>query len=286
MKSIRLADGRTLAYEDVGAPDGLPVVFSHGFMDSRLIRNPDDELTASLGVRLIVPDQPGVGGSTPQPRRRLIDWGHDVEQLADALGLGTFASAGHSAGGPHALAVATYLPSRVSRGALLAAVAPLDMPGFADMLATGGLRALLPLRRARPLVRAGTSAAALIARRRPRQFVEMLARSSPGGNATYLRDPAQRAMFEASFEAGSAQGGEPLMDILEAIFDWGFTLADVSQHVDVFFCGADEVLKPEMGHAIAAGLPCATANFWPGAEHYGFIDHDHWTEFLTTLVEC
>ena len=64
MRTLVLADDRTLAYDLYGDPDGVPVIFSHGFSDSRLIRNPDDELTASLGVRMIAADQPGVGGSS------------------------------------------------------------------------------------------------------------------------------------------------------------------------------------------------------------------------------
>lgn len=47
MQTLVLADDRTLAYDLYGDPDGVPVIFSHGFSDSRLIRNPDDALTAS-----------------------------------------------------------------------------------------------------------------------------------------------------------------------------------------------------------------------------------------------
>lgn len=59
-----------------------------------MIRNPDEDLTRSLGVRMIAADQPGVGGSSPRPGRRIVDWGADMEQLADHLGLGQFAVAG------------------------------------------------------------------------------------------------------------------------------------------------------------------------------------------------
>jgi pimeloyl-ACP methyl ester carboxylesterase len=54
MKTMTLADGRELAYETYGDPSGTPVIFCHGFGDSRLIRNPDDDLTASLGVHVAV----------------------------------------------------------------------------------------------------------------------------------------------------------------------------------------------------------------------------------------
>jgi hypothetical protein len=93
---ITLADGRELTYDTYGDPNGTPVIFSHGLTDSRLIRNPDEALTRSLGVWIIAADQPGVGGSTPQPGRRMADWGPDMEQLADELGLGPFVVSSHT----------------------------------------------------------------------------------------------------------------------------------------------------------------------------------------------
>ncbi len=126
---IALADGRWLACAEFGDPHGRPVLLFHGTPGYR--RNPwatDAELR-SVGVRLIAPDRPGVGGSTPQPRRRLLDWPDDVRQLADALGLERFAVVGFSNGGPHAAACAFRLGPRVSGTALVAPMPPLDGPG-------------------------------------------------------------------------------------------------------------------------------------------------------------
>ncbi|MEB3903160.1 alpha/beta hydrolase [Mycobacterium ulcerans] len=153
MESLTLADGRTLTYLTYGDPGGLPVIFSHGFADSAVIRNPDDDLTASLGVWMIAADQPGVGGSTPRPGRRMVDWGADMEQLADHLGLGAFAVAGHSGGSPHTLSIAVRLPDRVTHGVLAAPVGPLDQDGFAKPLAMRDLRYVVRLRRPRRLLK-------------------------------------------------------------------------------------------------------------------------------------
>ena len=61
MARLELDDGRGVAYESWGDPNGRPVVFAHGTGDSRLARHPDDGLTASLGVRLVTVDRPGQG---------------------------------------------------------------------------------------------------------------------------------------------------------------------------------------------------------------------------------
>ena len=95
-ETMTLKDGRTLAFDSYGDPDGTPVIFSHGFSDSHVIRNPDDALTASLGARWIAADQPGVGGSSPKKGRKMVDWGSDMEELADYLGLQRFNAADHT----------------------------------------------------------------------------------------------------------------------------------------------------------------------------------------------
>jgi pimeloyl-ACP methyl ester carboxylesterase len=69
MGMITLGDGRLLAYAVWGDPSGEPVLFHHGTGDSRLARFPDESVTSSLGVRLVTVDRPGVGGSTPRPRK-------------------------------------------------------------------------------------------------------------------------------------------------------------------------------------------------------------------------
>ena len=42
-----------MTFDDVGDPDGTPVVYLHGGGDSRLSRHPDDSIAAALGVRLL-----------------------------------------------------------------------------------------------------------------------------------------------------------------------------------------------------------------------------------------
>ncbi len=70
-ETLTVGDGRQLAYEVVGAPDGIPVFFQHGTGDSRLCKHPDDAVTVALGIRLVTADRPGVGGSEPLKHRSM-----------------------------------------------------------------------------------------------------------------------------------------------------------------------------------------------------------------------
>lgn len=284
MQTLTLADGRDLTFDVYGDPDGLPVIFSHGFSDSRLIRNPDNDLTASLGVRMIAADQPGVGGSTPEKGRRMIDWGRDMEQLADELGLQTFAVAGHSGGGPHTLLIAVHMPDRVSHGVLASPVGPFDEDGFAKMLVMKDLKLVVTLRHFHNIIRWAYKSDVKKARKDIGSYVELMAEGDPSDADTFLSDPPQREMFEANFAAGIVQGEEGLYEMTMALWNWGFELEDVTRPFDLFYGDDDDIISPQMPKRVAERLPEATAHVWPGAGHYGFVDRPRWIEFLTALT--
>ena len=126
METITAADGRTLAYEVVGDPDGTPVFWQHG--TGRL---------AAVQASRRLGDRSGrreAGDRRPARGRRLVteaaasilDWVADAEVIADAAGLGQFVVAGHSGGGPHAMAIAKELGDRVTKVGLASSIAPFD----------------------------------------------------------------------------------------------------------------------------------------------------------------
>ena len=122
--TVRLADGRSLALGDVGPSDGLPVMYLHGAIGAPLERRGALALAIeTLGVRLLLPQRPGFGGSDPHPDRTLLDFASDLEQVADALELPAFALVGVSAGGPYAIAAGHRLGARV-RVAAVASLSP------------------------------------------------------------------------------------------------------------------------------------------------------------------
>jgi pimeloyl-ACP methyl ester carboxylesterase len=59
--------GRTVTFDALGDPGGVPVVYLHGTPDSRLSRHPDDGIAAAAGVRLLAVDRPGYGRTSPLP---------------------------------------------------------------------------------------------------------------------------------------------------------------------------------------------------------------------------
>ena len=92
--TAKAPDGRTLAYVERGAADGVPVLVNHGTPGSRLSRHPEKELYERHGVRMIAYDRPGYGLSDPNPGRSVADAAADIAAIADELGLDRFAVVG------------------------------------------------------------------------------------------------------------------------------------------------------------------------------------------------
>jgi pimeloyl-ACP methyl ester carboxylesterase len=144
VSSVRLADGRRLAFSEHGQRGGFPIMYLHGAIGSPLRRNGELDLaTDELGLRLIFVQRPGFGDSDQQSGRTLLHFPSDLERLADALGLERFAVVGVSAGGPYAVACAHRLAQRITAAAAVSSLSPLCSPAAVPGLPA---RIRLPLR--------------------------------------------------------------------------------------------------------------------------------------------
>jgi pimeloyl-ACP methyl ester carboxylesterase len=281
MQTITTTDGRTVAYEVVGDPDGTPVFWQHGTGDSRLCKHPDDSLTAALGIKLVTADRPGVGGSSPEHPRGILDWVADAEAVADAAELEQFVVAGHSGGGPHALAIAQRLGDRVTAIGLAAPIAPFDHGVDKGMVKDEDLKLIFKLAHVKWLANAAGKAESKHYEKHLHSFVAHCAKEWPADKGIFT-DPVLEPMFEAEFAAAFEQGGVGALDDMWGFLDWGFAPEDVDQHVELYVGDADDILDPAMSKRLSERLPDCTLHTWPGAGHYGV--YGRWPEFLTAIV--
>ncbi len=119
-ESTTFSGGRVIASTVIGNPVGPTVFYQHGAPGGRLELLGLDAAFDAAGVRVITPDRPGYGGSTPLAGRTTADWVDDVTALADQLGAERFAVMGLSSGGPYTVACASLRGDRVI-GAIVAA---------------------------------------------------------------------------------------------------------------------------------------------------------------------
>src|SRR5256886_13148254 len=95
---VQLESGAVVAFEEYGDPNGVPVIFCHGWPSSRTMARLTDEPARDLGIRIISPDRPGISRSSLQPNRKLADWPRVIERVLDHVGIGEFRALAISGG--------------------------------------------------------------------------------------------------------------------------------------------------------------------------------------------
>ncbi|HYY11531.1 MAG TPA: alpha/beta hydrolase [Kineosporiaceae bacterium] len=272
-------DGRVLSWGEYGAPGGVPCFFFHGQPGSRIQARLLDVPATRHGVRVIAPDRPGYGFSSPAPRRRLVDWPEDVAAVADALGVQRFAVAGLSAGGPHALACAWAMPERVTTTVLLSSPAPPHLAPARPFDEPLERLASAVLQRSRALE--SVSSRVLLWRATSQPFDAWFERTMRGvvtrmpevDREVVRREEVWRVLVDDAHEnlrqglSGSI-GDERVIE-----HEWGFDPADVRGHVEVWHGDADTQVTAAEGRALAERLPDATLHLHPAGGHYVTLDH-------------
>jgi pimeloyl-ACP methyl ester carboxylesterase len=263
---VKTADGRSLATEEWGRPDGRPVLYAHGTPMSRLARYPDDRLFETLNVRLITYDRPGFGASSPDPGRQVADAAADMSAIVDAYGIDRLPVFGVSGGGPHALAFAARQPERVSRVATLASPAPCDAAGldwFADMVEMNRDSATAAL--------AGRSALAEhFANSGSLDLAELL----PDAERAVLQRPEVRAMLTEAYAEAVRPGIDGWIDDELALFGlpWGFAPQEIAVPAVIWHGGTDRIIPPTHGRWLTEQIPNAVHQEPPDAGHVGHFD--------------
>jgi pimeloyl-ACP methyl ester carboxylesterase len=255
---VEVGDGRVLQVLERGDPDGKPVLCHNGTPNSRLIHEPDAELAARQGIRLISYDRPGYGGSTSMPGRTVGDCATDVRAIAAALGISRLAVWGISGGGPHALACAALLPDLVPAVGVLASPAPGGAAGLDYFDGMGELNA----DDAR-LYFDDPAAARAKADEDRLEFLETTAAELQEGLESLLSPPDAAVLtgelaeyLVRSVHSGLAPGAEGWWEDNVAVFEpWGFTVESIQTPVLLYHGREDRFVPFSHGEWLAAHVP-------------------------------
>lgn len=279
-ESITLSDGRSLGFQCLGDPGGAPLFFFHGTPGSRLVFSETDPIAQFPGIRLITPERPGYGLSDPKPERSLLDWADDVAELADHLGIHTFAVMSESGGGPHALACAFRLAERVTMALLLCSPAAAGFPGATRGMSLGNRLGIWLDRYAPWLVRRGIRSYVKVFEDDPEFFIDQIAKQMAPPDQALMSDESLRQAFirdlrEAYKQGSDAQAVDASLGMTSK--DWGFDLRKITVPVYLWHGEEDTLVSMPMAQSLAATIPTCEARFVPGAghlltEHAGVMD--------------
>jgi pimeloyl-ACP methyl ester carboxylesterase len=272
--SLRLHDGRTLAWAELGDPAGFPVLAFHGTPGTHHQVTVDDAPMRATGVRFIAPDRPGYGASTYAPKRTLPEWADDVRQLADHLGLERFGVVGLSGGGPHAAVCARFLGDRVTAVAILSGIGPVAEPGTEAGMMPANRLFVRVSRRLPKLNAVPFGLLTALGRRAPDRVMAQMAKMAPAPDAAVFALPAVQAAFRRDLAgAGKTAGRAAAQDFGLMARDWGFRLEDIAVPVDVWQGDADVNVPAEHARRQAAAIPGATLHLQPGEGHFMALAH-------------
>lgn len=279
LRSLSLSDGRLMSYREYGDPQGSPVINCHGGLLSGCDIAPAHSAAERLGLRLISPDRPGIGLSTPDPSRTTGAWAADVAELLADLNLSEAAAFGWSLGGQYALGLAALIP-QVKHAVVVAGTPELDEELLAQL--NGVDRTLVSLARRQPLLlRVATVAASGLARFAPVLVIKATeATVSPPDRAALESWPP--AEFAACMTNALRQADGIVVEYQAESRPWGFALEDVSCTVTLWQGTEDQLVPPQWVDILARKLPQARVNKVPGAGH--LLAYQRWDEVLSSVA--
>lgn len=293
-QTVRLADGRQLAYACFGAPAGAPVLHFHGGLSSRWEGALYDEAARAAGLRLISVDRPGIGDSSPQPGRTVPAFAADVAALLAHLGLDHASVLGVSGGATYALACARALPGTIGAVTVLVGLADVTDNAVRACLSpvARGLFGLLsrrfsPLRAA--LVPPALALAVPGARRAVRPWLRVLAPLLGGLSPADRRaldhprfaDLMQTLPPAAVLAPYAGLGAGAAADVRLLLQPWTFAPREVAQPVQLWYGAEDRVTPVAMGEHLRSQLPVATLHVAKGQGHISML-----FEMMDEVMAC
>ncbi len=264
---LTLPGGRDLAYAEYGPPDGIPIVFFAGFGHDRFGCFPP------VGsIRIVAIDRPGIGASSRQPGRTILQFAEDIEYLLDRLRIGAAALLSWSAGGPYALAACARMRDRVRAATLVSAIAPPGMGiSLAGMNPVGlvghGMSRLAGI--SRVLIAVQLATLRLAAQHHSDLLLQSLYLTAPRSDRHILALPEVREMFSRTFRTASAPGVAGLIDELTLLArPWNVDLNLIQgATVELIYGDKDRLTPAVIGARLSQLLPGSRLTVVPGAGH-------------------
>lgn len=272
MGTVAARDGRTLAYLEVGDPDGPLVIHNHGGPSSRLEARLFASAASKNRLRFICVDRPGIGQSSPQAERSYAGWADDMTAIADGLGYREFGVTGWSEGGPWALAAAAYIDplrlrhvTNVAGGCYGTFGANWAAKYLSSADALGGFLAL----HFEPGFYLMYATLGLTAEHFRQTYIKQLRKICNDYDRQVLLQPDVETIFAQMSAECFAQGSEGLVRDAELLYrTWAFDVTKIERRVHIWQGTDDLLVPPPINRTIAERMPGAAWHQVEGAGHF------------------
>ena len=268
----RLRDGREMAWRWWGEPGAKPVLRIQGTPASRLYRNPDSSVQRELGVRYLMIDRPGYGGSTRKPGRGIADFAGDLAEVVRAHGIDRIPAMGTSGGGPHVLALAARHPDLVAAATVVVGGTPLEPDEIQQLVGVNAagyaaaeqgwreLHELLVQVRERLLGSEGMAG---------------VLKDAPESDRALMANPAWERIERENLAETLKQGAEGWTDESFAMHGaWDFDPATIKTSVTWWHAAGDKNAPLSAARRVAAQIPNVDLRVWHDEGHFASLTHD------------
>ena len=268
-KLFQLSDGRLLEYVRYGDPTGAIVLYFHGTPGSHIELHAATDEIYSSGLQIIAINRPGIGNSSFQCNRQIVDWPSDVGELLVGLGLGNrkFGIIGFSGGAPYALVCASSLPDRVCRVAIVSGHTSLCIPGVVP----GSEDKSIALLVRRPSL--ATKAVNVTRRRLYKNSDKVISRITRKWDVNDRRliacDPTMRGLLEGSLKQATIAGAQGVVHDARLLGrPWRFELSSIENiPISIWHGGCDRIATLSMAEYFNARLAGSSLHVDPQAGH-------------------
>lgn len=271
-----------VAVAEFGEPLGPPVFHFHGHGNSRFEGELFIDAIEETGVRFIVIDRPGYGGSM-YFQRSLLQWPEIVNAVAEKLGISRFAVMGISGGGPHALSCAFTIPDKITRCAVISTPCP---PGSVGKLAFSQRMVMMIARRWSWLYSLMLKKQSSI-QMDPMRMKKMALRNRkrlPKADYELLQDDQFLTKYARIVSEGYRQGVDgPVADARVFCQPWGFDPTQIKLGSQLIFWHGEDDLGYDRVRQLSRRLNCTT-HFITGEGHVS-IAMNNMVEILDELTQ-
>jgi pimeloyl-ACP methyl ester carboxylesterase len=271
---LRLKDGRTIGWREFGAADGRPVLAFHGAPASRLMYEPAARSAQARGLRLIAPDRPGYGLSSPHPDRTLATFADDVRAVLDHLAIDTAPILAISGGCPYAVVTSVALGPRISALALVSPLGEIASPAAGRILSWPQRAFFRRLPRRPALLRRLAAAARMGFMLSPEaSHTVFKAGLTPPDRAVLATAEARAVVIAMTAEALRSGVDGAVSDLALYARAWPLAPEAVTCPTALWQGTSDAIVPAALAFDLATRIPGCLSHELPGQGHFWVLEH-------------